>query len=120
MPVSLPTPHKPLAAVPEFTNEYVKLALSISVLDKVPTLAAGPVALWLMMDVVSPMLVGASFTDMETTVVALLVTGAAMPSLTLTVKMVVSVRPLATRLLVGVNTSPWIAVCVAAAVPLKV
>ena len=48
------------------------------------------------------------------------VTAAATPSFTLTVKVVVSVLPTATRFAVGVNTSPWIAACAAAAVPLNV
>ncbi|WP_448208755.1 hypothetical protein [Azospirillum sp. sgz302134] len=51
--------------------------------------------------------------------VVLLVTAAATPSLTESVKVVVSVEPGATRLAVGVKTSARTAVCAADAVPVK-
>ena len=61
--------------------------------------------------------VGASLIEVETTVVVVSLTGAALPSSTLMVKVVVSVLPGATRLSVGSNTSSWIAVVAFAAVP---
>ena len=70
--------------------------------------------------VAMPPMLGASLTEVLVTVVVASVTAAATPSLTLIVKVVTSVPPTATRLGVGVNTKPWIAVCAAAAVPLKV
>ena len=65
-------------------------------------------------------MLGASLTEVDTTVVVLSVTGTATPSSTLMVKVVVSVEPGVTRLSAGSNTRPWIAVVAAAAVPLKV
>ena len=67
-----------------------------------------------------PLMLGVSFTEVDTTVVVASVTGAATPSSTLMVNVVVSVLPGVTRLSVGSNTNPWIAVVAAAAVPLKV
>ena len=68
---------------------------------------------------VSACATGVSLIEVATTVVVLLVT-VLVPSLTLMVKVVVSVDPGATRLAVGVNTRPRIAVVAAAALPLKV
>ncbi len=68
----------------------------------------------------APVMVGASFTFVLTTVVVLLVTAVATPSSTATPNVVVSVAPLATRLSVGLNTNCRIAVVACAAVPEKV
>ncbi len=57
--------------------------------------------------------------DVAVTVVVLSVTAAAMPSLTVKVKVVCSVLPTATWLAVGVKTSPLTAAWACAAVPVK-
>ena len=66
-----------------------------------------------------PAMLGASLTEVDTTVVVASLTGP-LPSSTLMVNVVVSVEPGVTRLSVGSNTRPWIALVAAAAVPLKV
>ena len=66
------------------------------------------------------MTVGASFWEVETTVVVASETGVATsPSSTEIVKVVVSVDPTATRFSAGSKVRPWIAVVAAAADPEK-
>ncbi len=91
---------------------------SASLMVTVENGVAVPVSLMVVVAVIPPN-TGASLTDIETTVVALLVTTGAMPSLTLMVNVVVSVLPTATLSAVGVKMSPLIAACAAAAVPVK-
>ena len=62
---------------------------------------------------------GESLTEVETTVVPVSETGAAVPSSTVIVKVVVSVPPTATRFSAGSKVSPRIAVVAAAASPVK-
>ena len=66
-----------------------------------------------------PAIVGASFTEVVTTVVVPFTTGAATPSSTMMVKVVVSLSPGATRFSVGSKLRPRIAVVASAALPLK-
>jgi len=68
----------------------------------------------------APPTVGASFTLVVTTVVALSVVAATSPSLALIANVVVSVAAGASRLAVGTNSKARIAVVAAAAVPVKV
>ena len=61
-------------------------------------------------------MVGASLTEVETTLVVFVLVVVSVPSLIATVKVVVSVLPDATRLLVGSKTNALIAVVMAAGV----
>ena len=66
-----------------------------------------------------PLMVGGVLTAVSTTVVVLLLTGLAMPSLAVMVKVVVTVLPSGTWWGVGANTSWWMAVVAWLARPRK-